>query len=359
MKYIIQPVVNHTNEKILNYICSQIKLDQVILSDYNIWNKKVCTLPLPGEYVVDNTKIVISDIDTFGTSQQGPYRKLNMTLETDNIDEFLNNVEEYNYTFEFVKNKTLILERANHSNDWKVCNTIKKRSMENIHLPINIVEPFLKDLKNFFSQENKDKYDFLDIPKTRIYMFYGPPGTGKTTLIHSIASKLNKHLALLDFDQEMDDHDLNEYVNCIPKDTLVAMEDIDSLFVERKVNDTVRCPITFSGLINMLDGIRQHDNLVFFLTTNFINQLDPALKRRVDYFIKFDYCKKSEMLSMFKKFFPDETEDIFENIYDKVLKNKNITPNILQKYFLKYGATYDSIDPEFFTEKINCENIYL
>ena len=138
MKYLIQPAVDHTNERILNYMCSQIKLDQVILSDYNICNKKVYTLPLPGEYVVDNTKIVISDIDTFGSSQQGPYRKLNMTLETDDINEFLNNVEEYNHTFSCVKNKTLILERAQYSNDWKVCNTIKKRSMDNVYIPKNM-----------------------------------------------------------------------------------------------------------------------------------------------------------------------------------------------------------------------------
>ena len=43
--------------------------------------------------------------------------------------------------------------------------------------------------------------------------------------------------------------------------------------------------VTFSGLLNVLDGVASSEERLIFMTTNYIERLDPALIRpgRVDY----------------------------------------------------------------------------
>ncbi len=65
------------------------------------------------------------------------------------------------------------------------------------------------------------------------------------------------------------------------------------------------------------------------MTTNHINKLDPALKRRIDYFIKFDFCVKSQVKDMFDRFLGQEDFELFW----KHCAPLKVTPSILQKFF--------------------------
>jgi len=66
--------------------------------------------------------------------------------------------------------------------------------------------------------------------------------------------------------------------------------------------------LTFSGLLNALDGVGNHNGLVFVLTTNFKDQLDAALIRdgRVDVRVRFDYCTPDQMAKLFDTFYPQK-----------------------------------------------------
>jgi AAA+ superfamily predicted ATPase len=68
------------------------------------------------------------------------------------------------------------------------------------------------------------------------------------------------------------------------------------------------------------------------MTTNKINELDYAMKRRISYFIEFTYAVKEQIQKMYSTFFPMND---FEEFYKKV-KNKQFTINILEKFFVKY-----------------------
>jgi len=74
-------------------------------------------------------------------------------------------------------------------------------------------------------------------------------------------------------------------------------------------------------------------------TTNHLEILDTALKRRVDYFLKFDFATKMQIKHMHARFFPTQ-EDKFEPFYE-IIKHVKLTPNILQKFFTKH--LYDQI----------------
>lgn len=53
--------------------------------------------------------------------------------------------------------------------------------------------------------------------------------------------------------------------------------------------------MTFSGLLNAIDGVASADERILFMTTNHVHRLDPALIRpgRVDVKQYFGYCTEA------------------------------------------------------------------
>ena len=58
-------------------------------------------------------------------------------------------------------------------------------------------------------------------------------------------------------------------------------------------------------ILNALDGVGNHDGMIFVSTTNFKDQLDDAPIRdgRGDLRVHFDYCKPDQMLGLLDKFY--------------------------------------------------------
>jgi len=54
----------------------------------------------------------------------------------------------------------------------------------------------------------------------------------------------------------MDDDDLNTALNTCPGNVIILLEDIDALFVQRESVSGGNIRISFSGLLNALDGVR-------------------------------------------------------------------------------------------------------
>jgi chaperone BCS1 len=69
--------------------------------------------------------------------------------------------------------------------------------------------------------------------------------------------------------------------------------------------------LTFSGLLNALDGVGNTNGQVYVLTTNLRDQLDPALIRngRVDIHIEFTYATEEQMRQMWTNFYPEADKD--------------------------------------------------
>jgi len=71
----------------------------------------------------------------------------------------------------------------------------------------------------------------------------------------------------------------------LPEDTIVVIEDIDALFGKDRASKNAKSPLSFSGLLNALDGVGAASGQIYILTTNLREQLDSALirKGRVDF----------------------------------------------------------------------------
>ena len=237
---------------------------------------------------------------------------------------------------------------------WELLNRHLPRPIETIHLD-GIEFEILEYLRKFKNPETKNRYKMLGIPYKKNIMFEGPPGTGKTSLLFSLASELDCNLAIINFGKNMDDNNFMRAIRRLPKKCILVLDDIDALFKERKSNDGLKSSLSFSALLNTLDGLAYRQGLITIMTTNFICNLDSALKRpgRIDKIINFKLASQEQTRYMFEKFFPDHKSD-FGKFYQKI-KYCKFTTAILQQYFVWYMEDYEKVDEKIEEFKKLCE----
>ena len=220
-------------------------------------------------------------------------------------------------------------------NYWDQSHKWTKRSMESISLG-GLEKEIFDDMSKFLSEDSEKLYKRLGVPYKRNYLCYGAPGTGKTSLVNALASELNYNIATIHFDQKLTDLNFLRAIQTIPEKCILLLEDIDHLFMERKKNDDMKNAISFSGILQVLDGFASQYQLITIITTNFIEVLDKALIRRgrIDKMIEFKTANKDQIKHMYNRFVPDKM-DQFNDFY-KSIKNIKLTTSILQDYLFKY-----------------------
>lgn len=225
---------------------------------------------------------------------------------------------------------------------WQEEVRIDTRSIESVVLPKLTKDKLIHDVEKFLSKKTSNFYHRNGIPYRRSYLFYGIPGSGKTSLVQALASYFERNLCyLIPTHPEITDDSLREAMNQLPLNSIVIFEDIDALFSHRQKNETNKSSLTFSGLLNALDGIGSPAGQIFILTTNLRDHLDDALIRngRVDLHIEFTYATVEQMEQMWKNFYPDAPHELaskFSSSVEKSLrKNKlQVSTAGLQHFFI-------------------------
>jgi len=174
-------------------------------------------------------------------------------------------------------------------------------------LPSSLKDDIITDVERFLAKDTKDWYNRHGIPYKRSYIFYGPPGTGKTSFIQALAGAYGRHVCFLQPNNPKFTDDM--FKSCLqkaPEKSIIVLEDIDALFNNRHSMNRA-CPLTFTGLLNGLDGIGNAVGQLFVLSTNHLERLDPALIRsgRVDRKFEFSHCTDEALQLMFQRFYPD------------------------------------------------------
>jgi chaperone BCS1 len=165
------------------------------------------------------------------------------------------------------------------------------------------------------------------VPYHRGYLLHGPPGTGKTSLVSGVAAKFGMSIYALNL-TELNDRTLKSAVNDVPHNSVILFEDIDCMKTgnrrsgEHDQNRTAhggrngkedqsgQLGVTLSGLLNVLDGFHAPENVLFVMTSNHIDALDPALLRpgRIDYKLYLGKAADSQKRDLYRRFFPQSTE---------------------------------------------------
>ena len=125
------------------------------------------------------------------------------------------------------------------------------------------------------------------------------------------------------------------------KEKIIVIEDVDSLFDERKEGDNHN-GITLQGFLNCLDGFTCVEGTMLFLTANKPEVLDYAIIRscRIDHKIELGYADKYQTREMFEKFLPEQ-KDKFNEFYE-IIKHREYTTASLQE-FLFYNRKCKNI----------------
>ena len=219
---------------------------------------------------------------------------------------------------------------------WDLLSKAPKRSLDTVYLKEGERKEIFGKAEKFFSPETRDIYLSFGIPYKSVSLIYGPPGTGKTSIIRGIASSLDCDLYVLPVSKDMVDSDFVGAFSYIgdneKKDRIIVIEDIDTLFEERKEGDK-QSGITLQSFLNCMDGFTCVEGTMLFLTANKPEVLDNAMIRscRIDNKIKLGYADKYQTKNMFNKFLPDQKEK-FTAFYD-FIKHKEYTTACLQEFF--------------------------
>jgi hypothetical protein len=203
--------------------------------------------------------------------------------------------------------------------EWTPRASVVCRSPESVVIPSALRERLKKDATEFAS--SKKWYFQNGVPYRRSYLFHGPPGSGKTSYVQVLASDLDRQrICILNLvDKGMTDKSLCDAISTAPDDSIILLEDIDAIFTTESASRVmgIGSPnLSFSGLLRALDGIDTPNNVVFVLTSNHPEKLDPALVRdgRVHVSAKFDWIVPEQSENMFKRFKSGDNDNV-DNVH--------------------------------------------
>ena len=161
-------------------------------------------------------------------------------------------------------------------------------SREEVILPAKTLSLLDRNIINFAAAREGIKK--LQFSSRKGILFYGPPGTGKTHTIHYLASRLPGHTTLLVTAEQVGI--IGEYFRLARffQPSIMIVEDVDLIARERSQLHNPGQEILLNKLLNEMDGLREDADVLFILTTNRPEQLEPALAARpgrIDQAIEF------------------------------------------------------------------------
>lgn len=198
------------------------------------------------------------------------------------------------------------------------------------------IEPREVDKKN--GGEAKIPNDNSDEVKTPLYsmLLYGPPGTGKTTVAEQIAATLKRPLIIItvsDFlaagatEIENRAKGIFEILRA-QGDIVILFDEIDQFLLDRNSDFYQKQDDVFKfmtpGMLTKLQDLRDAENCIFIIATNYFERIDSAIKRRgrIDQHFLLSVPDQEQRLEIIKRF--------TRKIFDKEFEDKKKKEEYLQ-----------------------------
>src|SRR5580700_11407405 len=213
-----------------------------------------------------------------------------------------------------------------YNDGWDFVEGYAPRLLDSVILQPGEKEHLVQDIEHF--QKSRQRYERLGVPYHRGYLLYGPPGTGKTSMVSALAANFGLSIYIINL-ADFNDRSLMSAVNNVPANSVLLFEDIDCMkgsqsriksspgagqtggaMVSAKEVAPNQNGVTLSGLLNVLDGFGAPTGVLFVMTTNHVEKLDPALLRpgRIDYKLYLGKASDHQKGELYRRFFPESTE---------------------------------------------------
>ena len=245
---------------------------------------------------------------------------------------------------------------------------IKSKELNEIHKTLDTLYLRKKDKDILLSclSQFRDKKDIimdLGLPNKLNVLLYGLPGTGKSSAILAIATYLKRDLYYVDLkhcETNEDLHSIFEYVNKnVLQGGIIVMEDIDAMtdvikkrsnrdisndHIEKKSSHDHKSKLTLEYFLNILQGTLTLNDSIYIVTTNYIDQLDPAFYRdgRFDVKIELKLCDHYQMNAIYNKIL---NRDIPRDLLQRMPEDK-FSPASLIFHIKNYLFRSDTSDEE-------------
>lgn len=179
--------------------------------------------------------------------------------------------------------------------EWRKSGEVDCAGLRSVALDLTVRDFFIKEFTKFV--EGKDDCRRLGIPHKLSMILHGMPGSGKTSIIRALAAEFNLNVCTLDLSC-ISDRELMAAVGQVPRNSVLLIEDFDSAshLKSRQLSDDSSAGSllglanigTLSGVLNALDGVASLNDVVVMMTTNHLEQIDPALIRpgRIDHVVE-------------------------------------------------------------------------
>ena len=197
----------------------------------------------------------------------------------------------------------------------------RARALDSVFLLAKLKAEILEDVHSFFADETREWYSTHGVPYRRAFLLHGLPGTGKTSLVRALASELRRSCCMLSMSSvAASGEELADALGQLPARPLVVVEDVDAVF-----SSAGRSKLTFSALLNVLDGLMSAEGVLTVLTTNHPDRLDASAIRagRVDRTFELGPADEVVLATCFRSFYAGADDGTVRRFVEAVGKAEN------------------------------------
>jgi chaperone BCS1 len=296
--------------------------------DTTIHNEKLALIPAPGRHWFWHARRPFLVYFYRNEDPKGSTRRRTESLTFHTIGrrqaflkQFVNGIVECHEKNVGVRSSLFV-----YDDGWMRVEGYAPRLAESVILKPGEKDQLIRDIEKF--RKSRERYRQLGVPYHRGYLLYGPPGTGKTSLVSAMAARFEMRVYAINL-SSFNDRTLTTAINDVPPNSVILFEDIDCMKSgkarvtsgdsagkcgtnngENKKEEIAGLGVTLSGLLNVIDGFSAPENVLFVMTSNVIESLDPALLRpgRIDFRLYMGQADDCQKIELYKRFFPQAAE---------------------------------------------------